>query len=206
MRVVNNVDKPFLANGVPLEGVRISFKLVDGTGKQPNVYDTGTGEPAIAVMLEVYTDANGLFSTLLWENVRGSIPTYYHVKVWNGFNLLANFVTIVGESTKALHYLEMISGGVAPETVFTDEAGTGRQFVLRIENDGANDAGEEILFTKVVPLEEILGDVEPEVWNAEKETVFTDGAGDGKRFVIRIESGGPDDAGGEILYPKVVPI
>jgi hypothetical protein len=81
-RVISNAGDPIVdAEGNPIEGVSISFQLVNQNRKPTDAWDTETGEYVAPTRAYAVTDVNGEFSIDLWPNDRGWYTTSYYCVV-----------------------------------------------------------------------------------------------------------------------------
>lgn len=76
-QIGEDIDAICDQEGNPLEGIAISYQLVDANGTPIDTFDALTGELVTSKITTVYTNAAGRHSATLWPNDRGVITTQY---------------------------------------------------------------------------------------------------------------------------------
>lgn len=145
MREINNIGNPLPP------GATVQFKLVDGSGHNPDVRDRVSGQIISNFVSEAVAGADGLFSISVWPNSLGTVETFYRVRVMDRRNVLANFSAFVADGEGALTMGELApdgSGWIPPsgagDPVFHDAQG--RSFAISVESQGVIEGTEEEIF------------------------------------------------------------
>lgn len=110
-RTITNAGAPLYSpSGDLLVGTSIVFWLADASGRQTDAWDATTNERVGGDPVTVTTDAQGVFSAVLWPNTRGNRATKYKCRVDHpGFREFSGVVEDVpGPLTWAAF---MLSGG-----------------------------------------------------------------------------------------------
>lgn len=108
-RVISNVGQPLCTpSGAPLPGIKISFILIDTTGKKNNAWDAISGE-RVEGLVQTTTDASGEFSVELWPNDRGATVTQYLCRVAAAG--ISDFIASVPSGATTLSWIEFMAQG-----------------------------------------------------------------------------------------------
>lgn len=108
-RKIHNTGAPLLnPAGIVLKNTKISFVIVDSSGKKIDVFDKFTGE-RISGIATVDTDNNGEFQINLFPNTRGNVKSWYLVHVHNV--TYKDFKAILQDGTTPIPWFQFMAGG-----------------------------------------------------------------------------------------------